>query len=164
MRFPLGRLPLEAVLPLAERMSPTPRDVVADELRVSISVINRAFNPAEKYFVSFGDVPRLCAALHDDTLLNWARERYQYLTEQAGLDLCAHEAVDPQEALRCLAVLSRELGAVAGSIEAAVADGEIDGDETRRVLRALADLRRAMLDLVGRFDALRRRLDPTVEG
>lgn len=158
-RFPLGSLTLEAVLPLAMAESRVPSDVVADRMKISLSALHRSFNPADRYFVTFGDVPRLCWVMRTDILLRWARERYGYLCAHSGLDLAGPRPADALGALRGMALVMREVGEAADAAQEAARDGELDADECRRLLRELADVGAAVQESMGRLEALRATLE-----
>jgi hypothetical protein len=151
----LGKLPLEAVLPVAERLGTGSRDEWADELGTTPSVIYRSFNGSKEtknYFVSFGRVPSLCVAMQSDFLLRWAYARYAYLKAQQGLDL--HEPISVQESFRELARLTKEFGDYADTLEKAGEDGEFDERELRNLKRELCDVIQVAADSLQGIEAL----------
>ena len=137
----LGKLPLEAVLPVAERLGTGSRDEWADRLGTTPSVIYRAFNSSKQerdYFVSFGRVPALCVAMRSDLLLRWAYARYAYLGAQAGLD--PREPMTLRESFRKLAHLVKEVGEYGDCLERAGEDGVLSARERHQLKKELADV------------------------
>jgi len=137
----LGKLPLEAVLPVIERLGSGSRDDWADRMSMTPHVIYRAFNPNKTerdYFISFGKVPELCVAMRSGLLLRWANARYAYLKAQAGLDFS--EPTDIADSFRKLARLAKEVGEYSNCLEKAAEDGELSSKERHQLKRELADV------------------------
>ena len=146
----LGRLPFEAALPLAERKGYGTRSDWADQIGVAPSVVNRAFScwqGDKHYFVSFCKLPELMLAMRSMLLLDWARERTLYLAKQYGLDLEQAEPVDCISIKDKLAHIVQEVGEVAGEVRSATEDGELDGQEIKRLQKELADVVNVACDL-----------------
>lgn len=142
----LGRMTLEDVLPMAERLSGRSRQEIADHgaINCSLDVLVRAFNPGDpSYFVSFGRVPGLCVAMGHDLLLSWAKARFDHLAGHFGLDLDPVRPVDLRAALVEFARLAKEQGDVARALADASADNRLDQAECRRLMRELLDVQDA---------------------
>jgi len=150
----LGLLPFEALLPLLEQRGRLTREELAQRMGEDLSVVNRSFNPADKYFFHAARIPYLCHVLQDDLLARWFQARLDYLNNHAGIDPAAIP-LTAGDSLLHLVRLMRKVGALADVVEEAATDGCLDAAEARAIRRkVLAVVNKCLLLLSGAYAVL----------
>lgn len=149
----LGKLPFDAVVPLAKRMAVGSPPDWGDKIGLGMNIINRAFSSWQddrEYFVTFSKVPELCVAMRSSLLIQWAMARYEYLSREMSIPA---EPMDVSTCLKACAKLMREVGEAAREIESAAEDGELDMREVRRIQRKISDVINVCFEILGKLSA-----------
>ena len=146
----LAPLAPEDAFRLAIMRSPYGIHETAKRLGWTDSFMRRVLS-IEKYFPSFEDIPKFCAAVDNIIVIEW---------QMARAAITVHENPNVTSDLLKSSVLdlSAELGDVAHRTRMALEDGEITKREIRGILKELLELINAAIDLAGILKAHERRV------
>ena len=139
----LRGMPAFAALRLAVSLSGKADDEIAAAMNWSPRVANRIFSN-DSYWPSFPTLPRLCAILGNDILARWVTVNAVALPEPV-------DAVDASGLITLMGDLFAEMGDVANAGRNALADGQINDLDARRILRELRDVLDKGAEFMGRL-------------
>ena len=138
----LAHLAPEDAFALAISTSGQEVSTVAKALGCHESLLRRVLT-SEKYFLSFEDLPSFCQVVNNTIIIDWQYARASQPT------FAPAPIVDTDYLKSQVIDFTDELGAIAGKVKAAVADGMLSKPELRSILREVLDLEAQALTLAG---------------
>lgn len=143
----LTKLTLFEVFRLALRLSGKSESDIAEAMGWPPANAHRIFAD-DSYWPTLPNIPRLCAALGNQVILDWCRV-------QAAAMPCPERAkpLNPPALLDALAALFEESGQLAGRIRESAADGTITSIERRRITREAYDVAVQALSIIAGLSA-----------
>ena len=151
-RTPLHNLCPEDAFKLALERSGMTWQKLAEEMGWTESHTKRVFS-LERYFPTYEDLPKFCSIVGNMVIINWL----QVQAMQYGLEH-QHRDVDCQSLVFRISQLFGETSDVGQEAQKAVADGQLEPRELRRIIRELNDVVNTSLDMIGDLRELERRM------
>ena len=138
-KFPLGDAvpdlrgyPFAAAFAMAVAYSGKSETEIAASMHWSRSMSSRIFHNQD-YWMSLPTVPDFCSVVGNTIVARWIIDNADFLVQQAA-------PADVPTLFRQLRELLREVAALMDEVQSASVDGEIDGRESRRMVRELTGL------------------------
>lgn len=144
----LKGMSLSAAFRLAVAESRRTDDDIAAAMGWGPSVAGRFFSNND-YWPSLPSIPRFCRVVGNTVIPRWIMANMDYNQSQPQT-----EPVDAAAMVMLMAEFFGDVGSVAMAGRDAVADGEVDPVEARRVLRRLRELYQAMAPMLAALQAV----------